>query len=174
MSSTRLERAVVYPRFYLAVAIVVLLLGIVVIGDRATGEDGGILPKTPSVMQDATLASRIASGDYYAETMASYAGEVPERFVAEVSETTDAENVYVAAEGGVVALEMNASDQRCVQLVRGRLEARGWALVESGSEMRFSALKDKGTYRWAYVDVSGGEERTMVTFVLRGDGDAGA
>ena len=156
-----------YPRFYFAVAIVACLLGSAVAVDGVVDTQGGSSCVEPFEFNNASIASRIAAGDYYEGEMGPFEDEAPEGFIAEVADAASAERVYVAAEGSVVALEMGVERQRIARFVRSQMEARGWVLIESGSEMRFSAVKKNGSYRWAYVDVSGGEERSMATFVLR-------
>ena len=99
--------------------------------------------------------------------------ELPFGFAEECFDPRDLGEVRSSYDGGVIGVVSNLEVADLAEICADRLKARGWLQVDGGSQSRSTFLKENGSLRWLFLDVTKVSDSSVAVMVAEGVRDGG-
>lgn len=142
----------VYPSFYKALVVLVLIVLVVTFG----------VPLLLSVFSDGNDKSSYSlspySGfedidQYVQEQLESYHINVPDWFTKEVMDVSSYETILVSYDGKLLSFSSKKDKKALIAELQGEFKKHGWTMIESGVDECWTCIKSEGKVTWAFVQI---------------------
>lgn len=100
--------------------------------------------------------------------------DIPSMFNEEVVDVSGYPTVFVNDDGSIIGFSRVEPARQAFSSIADELRSKGWAFVESGSQLSGSFVKSSGRYRWVFVScvpVSG--QASVVIQTVPAEGESG-